>query len=78
MISDKGRGEWQGGQPAGACQCGVNSGLSDRDSSWHAELSCSWKRGSSMSWLDHDGRGRHETAVLNVSPRVVAVRSPNE
>lgn len=43
VISDKGHGEWQGGQPAGVCQCRVNSGLSDRDFSWHSVHSCSWK-----------------------------------
>lgn len=42
VISDKGHGEWQGGQPAGVCQWsgGVNSGLSDRDFSLHSEHSC--------------------------------------
>lgn len=45
VISDKGHGEWQGGQPAGVCQWsgGVNSGLSDRDFSWHSGHSCFWK-----------------------------------
>ncbi len=45
VISDKGHGEWQGGQPAGVCQWThrVNSGLSDRDFSWHTGHSCSWK-----------------------------------
>ncbi len=45
VISDKGHGEWQGGQPAGVCQWsgGVNSGLSDRDCSQHSGHSCSRK-----------------------------------
>lgn len=53
VISDKGHGKWQGGQPAGVCQWSgrVNPGLSDRDFSWHWEHSCFWESNSEVASL---------------------------
>lgn len=67
LISDKGHDEWQGGQPAGVCQCRVNSGLSDRDFSWHLWHSCSLNEqlwAGRLHWY-HENCCSHASTIFN-------------